>query len=106
MMSRFVNAKRNQMGLRPGRLAIAGLAALTAVEDHADARSGRSERAVESIDSRTAGEAARLSRAILGATFPRPRQWRGPPSRFAGEQPPAIILQPRGWRGRARGRCS
>ncbi|MFL4977634.1 MAG: hypothetical protein ACJ8FV_04090 [Xanthobacteraceae bacterium] len=73
MMSRFVNAKRNQMGLRPGRLAIAGLAALTAVEDHADARSGRSERAVESIDSRTAGEAARLSRAMLGAPFPRSR---------------------------------
>ena len=48
----------------------------------------------------------RVNSAMLGAPFPRSRQWRGPPSQFAGEQPSAIILQPRGWRGRARGRCS
>ncbi|MFL5066253.1 MAG: hypothetical protein ACJ8ED_16555, partial [Xanthobacteraceae bacterium] len=41
---------------------------------------------------------AQLSRALDNGA--------GTPSRFAGEQPPAIILQPRGWRGRARGRCS
>jgi L,D-transpeptidase catalytic domain len=56
MTSRFVNVKRKQTRLRPACLAIAGLAALIAAGDHAGARSGRSERSVESIDSRTAGE--------------------------------------------------
>ena len=56
MMSRFLNPKHRQTRLRPGRLAIAGLAALIAAEDHAGATSIRSERAVESIESRTAGE--------------------------------------------------
>ena len=45
-----------QMRLRPARLAIAGLAALIAAGDHAGATSGRSERSVESTESRTAGE--------------------------------------------------
>ena len=57
MTSRFPNPKHRQTRLRPARLAIAGLAALIAAEDHAGATSGRSERSVESIiESRTAGE--------------------------------------------------
>jgi lipoprotein-anchoring transpeptidase ErfK/SrfK len=56
MMSRFVNPKRKQTRLRPAHLAIAGLAALIAAGDHAGARSGRSERSVESNESRTTGE--------------------------------------------------
>jgi lipoprotein-anchoring transpeptidase ErfK/SrfK len=56
MTSRFVNPKRKQTRLRPTHIAIAGLAALIAAGDHAGARSGRSERSVESIESRTAGE--------------------------------------------------
>jgi hypothetical protein len=56
MTSRFVNPKRKQTRLRPAHLAIAGLAALIAAGDQAGATSGRSERPVESIESRTAGE--------------------------------------------------
>jgi L,D-transpeptidase catalytic domain len=56
MTSRFVNPKHKQTRLRPVRLAIAGLAALMAGGDHAGATSGRSERSVESIESRTVGE--------------------------------------------------
>ncbi len=56
MTSRFVNPKHRQTRVRPARLAIAGLAALIAAGDRADATSRRSERAVESIESRTAGE--------------------------------------------------
>src|ERR1700716_2524145 len=56
MRSRFVNPKRKQTRLRPAHLAIAGLAALIAAGDHAGATDRRSERSVESIQSRTAGE--------------------------------------------------
>jgi hypothetical protein len=56
MRSRIVIAKRKQARLRPPYLAIAGLAALIAAEDHAGATDRRSERQVESIESRTAGE--------------------------------------------------
>jgi hypothetical protein len=56
MTSRLVNPKRKQTQVRPARLAIAGLAALIAAGDHAGAASGRNERSVESIESRTAGE--------------------------------------------------
>jgi hypothetical protein len=56
MKSRFVNPKCKQIRLRPAHLAIAGLAALIAVADHASATDRRSERSVESIESRTAGE--------------------------------------------------
>src|SRR5712675_790216 len=42
--------------LRPGRLAIVAVVALIAAGDHAGARSGRSERPVDFIESRTAGE--------------------------------------------------
>jgi hypothetical protein len=56
MTSRCVNPKRKQTRLRPAYLAIAGLAALIAAGDHADAKSGRSERSVESLETRTAGE--------------------------------------------------
>src|SRR3954451_4505009 len=56
MRSRFVNPKRKQMRLRPAHLAVAGLAALIAPGDHAGARSGWSERSVEFIESRSAGE--------------------------------------------------
>jgi hypothetical protein len=56
MTSRFASPKHKQARLRAARLAIAGLAALIAAADHAGAASGRSQRAVESIESRTAGE--------------------------------------------------
>jgi hypothetical protein len=56
MRSRFVNPKRKHTRLRPAQLAIAGLAALIAAGDHAGATDRRSERPVESIESRTAGE--------------------------------------------------
>src|SRR6266699_1446856 len=56
MRSRFVNPKHKQTRLRPARLAVAGLAALIAAGDHVGATDHRSERSVESIESRTAGE--------------------------------------------------
>ena len=56
MRSRFVNPKRKQTRLRPAYLAMAGLAALIAAGDHAGATERRSERSVESIESRPAGE--------------------------------------------------
>ena len=55
MRSRFVNPKRKQTRLRPAHLAIAGLASLIAA-DQVDATDRRSERSVESIQSRIAGE--------------------------------------------------
>jgi len=55
MTSRFVNPKRKQTRLRPAHLAIASLAALIAAGDHAGARSGWSERSIESVESRSAG---------------------------------------------------
>jgi hypothetical protein len=54
MTLRFANPMQNWT--RPARLVIAGVAALIAAGDHADAASARSERAVESVASRTAGE--------------------------------------------------
>ncbi|WP_334397541.1 L,D-transpeptidase family protein [Bradyrhizobium sp. AZCC 2289] len=42
--------------LRPGHLAIVALVVLIAAGDHAIARSGQSERSVDSIESRTAGD--------------------------------------------------
>src|SRR5450631_3137199 len=56
MRSRFVNPKRRQTRLRPAHLAVAGLAALIAAGSHAGATDRRSERPVESIEQRTAGE--------------------------------------------------
>ena len=56
MRSRFVNPKRKQTRLRPAHIAIAGLAALIAAGDHVGATDRQSERSVESIESRTAGE--------------------------------------------------
>src|SRR6266576_4851904 len=56
MRSRFVNPKRKQTRLRPAHLAIAGLAALIAAGDHVGATERRSERSVESTESRHAGE--------------------------------------------------
>src|SRR5258707_14938060 len=56
MTSRFVKPKRQQTRLRPVHLAVAGLAALIAAGDHAGARSGWSERSVESVESRNLGE--------------------------------------------------
>jgi hypothetical protein len=55
-MSRFVNPKRKQTRLRPAHLAVASLAALIAAGDHAGARSGGSERSVEFVESRSAGD--------------------------------------------------
>jgi hypothetical protein len=56
MTSRCVNPKRKQTRLRPAYLAVAGLAVLIAAGDNAGARPGRSERPIESIESRSAGE--------------------------------------------------
>jgi L,D-transpeptidase catalytic domain len=55
MRSRFV-PKRKQTWLRPAHLAMAALAALIAAGDHAGATERRSERTVESIEQRPAGE--------------------------------------------------
>jgi hypothetical protein len=55
MRSVLSNRKRQQRRLSPACLAVAALAVLMAAPDHAAAR-GRSERAIESIDTRTAGE--------------------------------------------------
>src|SRR5271169_2894216 len=56
MRSRFVNPKRMQTRLRPAHLAIASLAVLIAAGDHVAATDRRSERSVDSIQSRAAGE--------------------------------------------------
>jgi hypothetical protein len=56
MRSRFVNPKRKQTKPWPVHLVIAGLAALIAAGDHARATDRRSERSVESIETRTAGD--------------------------------------------------
>src|SRR5262245_15921884 len=58
MASRFTNQKRNRVRLRPASFAVTLIAAtaLIASEDGADARSGRSAHAVESVGSRAAGE--------------------------------------------------
>ena len=48
MTSRFANPKRKQTGLRSAHLVVASVAALVAAGDHAGARSGWSERSVES----------------------------------------------------------
>jgi lipoprotein-anchoring transpeptidase ErfK/SrfK len=53
---RSVNSKRQPARLRSVRLAIAVLVALTAVVSHADAAGRRGERAIESIESRPAGQ--------------------------------------------------
>ncbi|MGY3616813.1 L,D-transpeptidase family protein [Bradyrhizobium sp. USDA 10063] len=56
MIPRLVKQRRNQGWRRPAYLVIAALAALIAPGDDADARGGRSERRVESVESRIAGE--------------------------------------------------
>ena len=56
MRSRCVNPKRKPTRLRPAHLAVAGLAALIAAADPVGATDRRSERIVESIEQRTAGE--------------------------------------------------
>jgi hypothetical protein len=56
MRSRFVNPKRKPTRLRPAHLAVAGLAALIAAGGPVGATDRRSERSVESIEQRTAGE--------------------------------------------------
>ena len=48
MTSRFANPKRKQTRLRSAHLVVASVAALVAAGDHAGARSGWSERSVES----------------------------------------------------------
>jgi hypothetical protein len=55
-MSRFLNPRRKQTRLRLAHLAVASLAALIAAGDHAGARSGGSERSVELVESRSAGD--------------------------------------------------
>jgi hypothetical protein len=56
MASWFVNPKHKQIWLPPARLAIVSLAAVIAAGDHAGAASGRNERSVESVKSRSIGE--------------------------------------------------
>src|SRR5215211_7425985 len=56
MTSRCVHPECRQKRRRLAYLAVAGLAVLIAAGDDAAARSGRSERPIESIESRTAGE--------------------------------------------------
>ena len=52
----FVNSKRKKKKLRLAHLAIAGLTALIAASDHLGATERRSERTVQSIEPRAAGE--------------------------------------------------
>src|SRR5215216_3619615 len=56
MTSRCVNPKCRQKRQRLAYLAVAGLAVLIAAGDDAGARSGRTERPIESVQSRAAGE--------------------------------------------------
>jgi hypothetical protein len=56
MIPRLVKRKRNQPRRQPAYLVIAGLVALIAAGDYADAKGGRSERRIESVESRIAGE--------------------------------------------------
>ena len=56
MSSSFDSPKQNYHRLRPALLVIASLAALVLEGDHAGAASGRNERLVESVESRSAGE--------------------------------------------------
>src|SRR5215203_752694 len=56
MTSRCVNPQYRQKRRRAAYLAVAGLAVLIAAGDDAEARSGRSERPIESVQSRSAGE--------------------------------------------------
>jgi L,D-transpeptidase catalytic domain len=56
MTSRSVSRKRKQTGMRPAPLAVAALAALIAMGDHAAAGSRRGESSVDSVQTRSAGE--------------------------------------------------
>src|SRR5439155_17289087 len=56
MRFRGVNPECRQKRLRPACLAVAGLTVLVAAGDDAGASSGRSERPIEAIQSRSAGE--------------------------------------------------
>jgi hypothetical protein len=56
MTSRFMKPKRKRIWLRSAHLAVAALAMLIAIADHAGARGGRSDRAVEVVEQRSAGE--------------------------------------------------
>jgi L,D-transpeptidase catalytic domain len=56
MTPRFVYPKRKRTRVRAAHMAIASLAAVIAAGDHADAASGRKERAVAFVEGRTAGE--------------------------------------------------
>ena len=56
MMSCFASSKYRQTWLRPARLAIASLAAVITVGDHAGAANGRNERTVALVEARAGGE--------------------------------------------------
>jgi hypothetical protein len=56
MTPRFVYPKHKRTRVRAAHMAIASLAAVIAAGDHADAASGRKERAVAFVEGRTAGE--------------------------------------------------
>jgi hypothetical protein len=56
MTSRCVNPEYRQRRLRLAYLAVTSLAVLLAAGDDAGARSGRPERPIESVQSRSAGE--------------------------------------------------
>src|SRR5262249_47850317 len=55
MTSCFLNPRLRPSWVRPARVAIASLAAVIALGDHACAASSRSERAVASVEQRAAG---------------------------------------------------
>jgi L,D-transpeptidase catalytic domain len=55
MTSCFLNPRHRPTWLQPARLAIASFAAVIVMGDHAGAASGRSERAVASVEQRAAG---------------------------------------------------
>ena len=56
MTSCFVDSKHKETSFRPAHIAIASLAVLIVAGDLAGAASGRNERSVASIESRTVGE--------------------------------------------------
>jgi len=56
MTCRFVKPRRKRPAMRPAFVAMTALAALIATDDHAAARGGRSEAAVEQVQSRSADE--------------------------------------------------
>jgi hypothetical protein len=64
MLSRFTTSQRRWTWFPPGRLALASLAAVIAVDDHADAAKGRNERAA-AFEQRVTSEPVRPLMAVV-----------------------------------------